>query len=203
MRALIRILKKFLISTLFLGVVWAAGLYQFVQLIPTQPQLSNQRVDAAIVLTGGAMRVEHGLAVVSSGKAREVFITGVNDDATPEHVIAAATSQADMPNQDNITLGYKARSTIGNSLEVKQWIESHNIHSIRIVTANYHMPRSLLEFHFMLPESMLMIADPVFPDGFDISRWVSDSNSRRLVMSEYHKYLAATLRHWLVRWQQL
>ena len=46
-------------------------------------------------------------------------------------------------------------NTNGNAIEAKQWIEQNGIKTITLVTANYHMPRSLLEFKKALPNTYL------------------------------------------------
>ena len=199
MRWLSKLLKRFFISTLLIGMAWAVCLWCYVASMPTEPQTSTVKVDAAIVLTGGAARIEHGFARVSEGVADQLFISGVNDETTPEHIIMTVKQSVKNISDEQVTLGYKARSTIGNAMEAGWWIGENRITSIRLITANYHMPRSLLEFNDSLPADIHIITDPVFPDGFDISRWLSDSNSRRLVMSEYHKFIASYIRHWILK----
>lgn len=192
---------KLVIVAILLVTWWAYGLFYFVDQIPTQPTISKQKVDAAIVLTGGSKRIAHGFSRVANKLAEELFISGVNDDATPTHIVEQVKRKSRPVPANKITLGYKARTTIGNAEEVQEWIIQHNIRSIRLITANYHMPRSLHEFSLVLPHAVEVLPDPVFPKGFDITRWKEDSNSRRLVMSEYHKWLASHLRHFFVRMQ--
>ena len=42
--------------------------------------------------------------------------------------------------------------------------------SLRLVTANYHMPRSLLEFRRAMP-ALHIVPHPVFPDNFKRDDW--------------------------------
>lgn len=181
------------------GIGWMLGLSVFVSQIPKEVNSSQFTTDAAIVLTGGSKRVHHGFIRVAEGLAKQVFVSGVNNDATPKAVIDQASKEVSEISEDDITLGYDARSTIGNAEEVKHWVKESHITSIRVITANYHMPRSLSELRFVLDKSVIIIADPVFPDKFDINGWLSDSNSRRLVFSEYHKFLASKFRHILIK----
>ena len=192
---------KLIISTIFIGLIWMFGLLYFIDQIPKQRTKSKQQVDAAIVLTGGSKRIEHGFSRVANRLAKELFISGVNNKATPAHIVEQVKRQSRPVDNDKITLGYKAHSTIGNAEEVQRWIIVNDIQSIRLITANYHMPRSLHEFGLVLPHTVQVIPDPVFPKGFDIRRWLEDSNSRRLVMNEYHKFLISHVRHFIVRMQ--
>ena len=86
-----------------------------------------------------------------------------------------------------------ADNTRGNAEETADWIRREKIISIRIVTASYHMPRSLLEFHQVLPAGITIIPHPVFPGGFLTESWWRDVNALKLAISEYHKYLLACL----------
>jgi len=65
--------------------------------------------------------------------------------------------------------------------------------SLRLVTAWYHMPRSLLELDRAMPE-IEIIAHPVFPDETSQEYWWASRSTVVLLASEYGKYLAALLR---------
>jgi uncharacterized SAM-binding protein YcdF (DUF218 family) len=62
--------------------------------------------------------------------------------------------------------------------------------SLRLVTASYHMPRSLLEFSRALP-AIEVVSHPVFPQGLDQSRWWDSGETAGLLVGEYLKYLLA------------
>ena len=61
--------------------------------------------------------------------------------------------------------------------------------TVRLVTANYHMPRSLMEFGAAMPGVKLV----PYPVAADTLRMLSWENAKRL-QGEYVKYLASTLR---------
>jgi uncharacterized SAM-binding protein YcdF (DUF218 family) len=65
--------------------------------------------------------------------------------------------------------------------------------SLRLVTAWYHMPRSLLELDRAMPE-IEIIAHPVFPDEVNQEQWWVSRATMLLLASEYGKYLGALLR---------
>jgi uncharacterized SAM-binding protein YcdF (DUF218 family) len=191
---------------MLLALLWAAGFVWFMLQIPTQENSSTERVDAVVVLTGGAGRINHGLQRMKEGKAEQIFISGVNDAATAEHIIKQTVAQ-DAPEMldtkhNEMVLGYEATSTIGNADEVSAWVKKNKVHSIRLVTANYHMPRSLYEFHQVMPSNLIIMPDPVFPKDFALKDWWRMGNSSDLLLSEYHKLLAAYLRHRLIAWHK-
>ena len=65
--------------------------------------------------------------------------------------------------------------------------------SLRLVTASYHMPRSLIEFHSAMPGTPI-VPHPVATDGFRREAWWAWPGTLRLVVSEYNKTLAALAR---------
>ena len=75
--------------------------------------------------------------------------------------------------------------------ETAAWIRSEGYTSLRLVTASYHMPRSLYEFRRLLPPEVAIVPHPVFPASFFLNDWWRWHGSARLAVSEYHKYLVA------------
>lgn len=201
-----RIIRRLLISSLILISLWFAGLIWFLQTVPSSANDSDTQVDAAIVLTGGQGRVDLGLKRLAEGKAKKLFISGVNNHATPQHIIEPALKRASedlaLPKAAPIELGYNATSTIGNAAEVVEWVENERVTSIRLITANYHMPRSLLEFKETLPLHITILPDPVFPSGFHKADWWKGGESSHLLLSEYHKLIASYLRHRVIAWHK-
>ena len=73
-------------------------------------------------------------------------------------------------------------------------MRDNGFRSLRLVTANYHMPRSLLQFRHALPDATI-IAHPVFPDHVKQDSWWQWPGTARLIIGEYNKFLVAwTLR---------
>ena len=157
----------------------------FLNEIPRIPVQSSDTADAAIILTGGDKRIEEGVKILQNKHVKKVFITGVNQRIRNKKEIPYIE---ELNKANNIEIGREALTTSGNALEAKEWIEKNHIKSIKIVTANYHMPRSVLEFKHHLPEVSIDVY-PVFPDKFDINKWWYDKNTLTLVLKEYTKYI--------------
>ncbi len=187
---------KKLIPLLFL--IWGTGLVGFISLIPYEPVQDNQTTDAIVVLTGGGLRLDRGFQLLAEHRAQKMFISGVEDGITLASILRKKEyhGYAGQISPQDITLGYKARSTVGNAEETAGWIVEHHIKSIRLVTGNYHMPRSELELHYAIP-GIVIIPEPVFPGHFEHNEWWQWGDSIKLVLSEYHKYLASILLHLL------
>ncbi|PIR31760.1 MAG: hypothetical protein COV36_07030, partial [Alphaproteobacteria bacterium CG11_big_fil_rev_8_21_14_0_20_44_7] len=121
--------------------LWLGGLLAFYERIPAQEADISIDADAIIVLTGGDKRIEEGAKLLSRNKTIEMLITGVGKEVRLEELLQNVPEVA-----NSVTLGRRAKTTIGNAIEAQEWVESKNINSIILVTANYHMPRALLVF---------------------------------------------------------
>lgn len=177
-----------------LGLLWMLGWMWFAAATASmKPQNEDIKSDAIIVLTGGDKRVNTGLDLLAEGKAKSLFISGVNKDVKPEELIALwpGNHQKLLP---HITLGYTADNTASNGSESQEWARQNDVHSIRLVTSNYHMMRSYLIFKQNMPD-LIIHKHPVVPDDFE--PWTKPFWN--LTFSEYNKFLATWLRLDLLR----
>jgi len=193
-----RLLRRILISFLLFFTAWLAGLGWFISQIPMQPAPADLHTDAIVVLTGGSGRVEYGLQLLAEGTSDKLFISGVHDNTSTETLIHRAPDAIQpILATKSITIGHQAENTIGNAEETKNWLAKENLHSIRLITTNYHMPRSLGEFQ-QIAGNITIVPTPVFTEEFFLSHILTDRETRIRLFSEYHKFLASKLRHWLV-----
>ncbi|HVZ02612.1 MAG TPA: YdcF family protein [Dongiaceae bacterium] len=179
---------------------WAIGLLAFIAAIPQPDRTAeaDRPTDAIIVLTGGGDRLAEGFRLLDRGLARRLLISGVAQGVTLEQLIDRLGDQRDsVPAASElaccVTLGYAAESTVGNAEESADWLRSNGAKSVRLVTANYHMLRSQLEFRRALPD-ITVIANPVFPPEVRDPTWFLKPHTLLLLMNEYHKYLIAFAR---------
>lgn len=185
----------FVIRTLSLALVLltalAIGFLWFAAALPEGVEAPEHETDAIVVLTGGGERLTEGLRLLAEGQGNYLLITGVNPEVTLPEILAMAP---DLPAElgERVELGYAADDTYGNAVEAAAFMTSRGLDSLRLVTASYHMPRSLLEFRRALPEAEI-VAHPVFPRGLDQARWWNDGDSAALLVGEYLKYLLAVL----------
>ena len=185
-------IKKIKYLLLIIILFWATGFYWFSTLIPETSNKNTSTVDAIIVLTGGGLRLEKGFELLAQKQAKKMFISGVEEGITLNNLFNNKEYREfnGKFSNEEITLGYKAHSTVGNAIEATNWIKQQNINSIILVTGNYHIPRSLHEFKKLNP-TLTIISEPVFPKKFENNRWWLHYDSLRLVVSEYNKYLAS------------
>ncbi|MBV9736039.1 MAG: YdcF family protein [Acidisphaera sp.] len=166
---------------------WAAGFLWFVQVAeiaaPPPPQ-----ADGIVVLTGGADRVRTGLELLREGRAGRLLISGAARGSDLAEMAGLAGLDP-RPLESRVTVGHAAASTRGNAQETAEWAHSHDLHSLIVVTASYHMPRAMAELGRVLPDTALYPA-PVVPPALR----AGDSRAvLRLLASEYTKWLATEL----------
>ncbi len=190
---MISFLKKLLIL-LILGFV--AGLFWYAGQIPAAPSGYTQRTDAVIVLTGGSKRLGKGFRLLRERKAKELLITGVGKGVTLAELLSQQQldSLEDAIDARAISLDYAAISTATNATAAHDWMEQKGFKTARLVTANYHMPRALLEFGAAMP-TIEFYPEPVFPEKeFQQDAWYMEPNSIKLLTLEYLKYIVTSLK---------
>ncbi|HEX4185780.1 MAG TPA: YdcF family protein [Stellaceae bacterium] len=166
------------------GFIWFAA--------PPSPENQPAPTDAIVVLTGGRLRLQSGMDLLRDGKGRKLFVSGVNQQVDLNELLRISGNAPDWAICCT-ALGHDADDTIGNARETAQWMRRQGFSSLRLVTAWYHMPRSLLELNRAMPE-VEIIAHPVFPDEVSQEHWWAARGTALLLASEYGKYLGALLR---------
>jgi uncharacterized SAM-binding protein YcdF (DUF218 family) len=157
--------------------VWALGFLWFTVALPQPADAVS--TDAVIVPTGGAGRIGQGLDVLEGGLARQLLVTGVDPEVTPDEF--AAEFEVDEAQMDCcVTLGFRAVDTRTNATETAQWVEQNEVRSLRLVTTDWHMRRAAGEL------------DRTLPDGVEVVRdAVPSEPSLASLFLEYHKLIAS------------
>ena len=190
-------MRSLLSLLMFASMLWLLALGWFVGTMPTKLLPVDEKADAIIVLTGGTERVEHGIVMLAEQVAPVLFISGVGEDATEAEILDAHATQEIREKiyetGGEIVLDHISRSTVSNADQSAMFIQKRGIKTIRLVTADYHMKRALLEFRLSNPD-LTILADPVFPKRFKRHAWWAHDNTRRLLFSEFYKYYIVLLR---------
>lgn len=179
-----RSVRLFRRIVIFLVGAYLVGFALFASHLPKPPHKIG-KVDGIVALTGGGMRVDAAVALFEKGVGERLLISGVNPQATKADLkkLAHGKKRFDCC----ADLGYAAENTFGNAKEAATWARFYHYKRIVLVTARYHMPRSLAEFHDVMPE-LKVVPYPVDPEP-GVGSWAK----LRTLHNEYFKYLAVTI----------
>lgn len=171
-----------------LVVLYVIGFVIFVTNLPAPSHIHPAQ--GIVALTGGDERLAAAVNLLENREGQRLLVSGVHP----------ATTKAELKKLSHggkrfdccADMGYIASNTRGNAQEAANWARAHRFHSLIVVTARYHMPRSLTEFQAAMPDIALE-AYPVEPLDIDLSGWWHDPRALHVLHSEYAKYLASTV----------
>lgn len=159
-----------------LVIFWALGFVWFSIALPDPHRGGSS--DAVVVLTGGEGRIDRGLEALRKNWASQMLVAGVDKDVRPvefavEYKVDSTTMAC------CVTLGFRSVDTRSNARETAQWAAANKMHSLRLVTSDWHMRRAAFELRQALPGGVTIIRDAV-----------PTRPSFRILFLEYHKLLA-------------
>jgi len=180
----------------------AVGFVRFVDHLPS-PSTDQSTTDAIVVLTGGSDRIANALALLEAGKAERLFVSGVHRGVGVGELLkidrtSPNSGESDAALAARIDLGDMAGDTFGNSVESVAWMRANRFKTMRLVTADYHMPRALIEFRMEAPDLQIVV-NPIRPSRTQNIPWWRDRPMFGLLLGEYGKYLIAKWRYLFVR----
>jgi len=148
------------------------------------PGDSDTPTDAIVVPTGGAGRIDRGIALLQAHAAKRMLVTGVDRDVRP---IELAIEYRVSPRlfECCIDLGREAVDTRSNGEETARWVAAHGYRSIRLVTSSWHMPRARMELGHALGSDVTIVSDPVQSEA-----------GLGMLFREYNKYLVRRIALW-------
>ncbi len=159
-----------------LALAWALGFALFMVSLG-KPVDAGLKTDAIVVPTGGPGRIDRGIVLLQEKAAKRMLITGTDPTVRP---IELAVQYKTPPRLFRccIDLGHEAVDTRSNADETATWVRERGYKSVRLVTADWHMPRAKLELSYALGSDVEIVGDGV------------RTNPRfTMLLREYHKYL--------------
>jgi uncharacterized SAM-binding protein YcdF (DUF218 family) len=169
--------------------IWLIGLLAFAGRVDhSTPAAPPPVSDGVVALTGASdARITAAMALLETGKARRMLVSGVNPTTSRAEVRGVA--KADRHIYDCcVDLGYQATDTVGNARETAHWVDAEGYHSLILVTSDFHMPRALLELKAALPD-VTITPYAIRTTELDAHHWWRTSDGLRRMTLEYCKYL--------------
>ena len=172
-----------------------AMLQHFILTLPKPASGDVSITDGIVVATGGQARIEEGLRLLSEGRASQMLVTGVGtgiSHTSLKRTLRLTTAQI-RALECCVDLDAAARDTIGNARSAALWADANALKSLRLVTANYHLPRAQNEFQRAFPDTSLHVF-AVLPPDLKLDTWYRHWPSAKLLVREYGKYLVSLIR---------
>lgn len=141
----------------------------------------SRHTDAAVVITGGAGRIEHAMEVLQQGKVGRLLISGADPSVRKVDLVHRLGGKKALLDCC-VDLGSESVDTRSNAEEAKRWLAKHHYRSFRLITSDWHMRRALYEFDRVLGDHYEIVPDAV-----------PTQPSFLTLFSEYNKYLLRRL----------
>ncbi|MDC0074525.1 YdcF family protein [Alphaproteobacteria bacterium] len=192
-------IKKLITYTIYISIsfliILLFGFFIFLYSTIFSYKTDDRYTDAVVVFTGSPGRLNEGVKILEKKLAKKMLVTGVNSNTIhkTEEWLSNLTSQYDCC----IELGVQAQNTEGNARETLDWIKANKFTSIRLVTANYHMPRSVIELKRFAEKKLTIIKHPTNDHSSKKNKIITYEISYIILFfREYLKYLYS-LKNWI------
>jgi uncharacterized SAM-binding protein YcdF (DUF218 family) len=183
---------------------WGIGFGWYVYDVSTRATSANDNMlfsapvpatTAILVLTGGSERIATGLNLLQTGVGTKLFVSGAGAGADYAQLFAGLPRDPALE-ACCIALGHQAGNTVGNAAEAAAWLaQNPQTTSMVLVTAHYHMLRSMLEFRQLLPAKITLVPYPVAPLRVPLAGWWQRPQTISLLATEYTKLLFTIVRY--------
>ena len=165
--------------------LYALGFVLFAFTLGKPAKANVAATDAAVVLTGGAGRIEHAIDVLKDHKARRLLVAGVDPSVTKPDLVRRIPGSSKWLNCC-VDLGSESVDTRSNAEEAGRWLSRHDYRSLRLITSDWHMRRARYEFDKVLGRKYTLVSDAVRTEPSFLT-----------LFGEYNKYLLRRLAVWV------
>ena len=164
--------------------IYALGFVLFAFTLGKPASAKAAGTDAAIVLTGGAGRIEHAIDVVREGKAKRLLIAGADPSVTKRDLAQRIRGSGALL-KCCVDLGSESVDTRTNAEEAQRWLSQHRFQSVRLITSDWHMRRARYEFEKVLGSKYRLVTDGVRTEPSFVT-----------LFGEYNKYVLRRIAVW-------
>lgn len=171
--------------TSFFLLVYLLGFALFAVTLGEPAPADAGKTEALVVITGGKGRIEHAADVLAQGKARRMLIAGADPSVTKADLKRRLRKHGRLLDCC-VDLGSESVDTRSNAEEAKRWLDRRKMHSLRLITSDWHMRRALYEFRRHLGPDYRIVSDAV------VTR-----PGLMTLFGEYNKYVLRRLAVWM------
>lgn len=164
--------------------LYVVGFVVFAFTLGEPAPASAPATDAAVVLTGGPGRLQHGLDALSGQKAERLLVAGTDPSVTMADITRRFPASRHWL-ACCVDLGTESVDTRTNAEEAKRWLDKNGYKSLRLITSDWHMRRARYEFRRVLGDKYRVVPDAVETEPSFIT-----------LFGEYNKYLLRRVAVW-------
>lgn len=164
---------------------YAVGFILFAVTLGKPAAKDAEKTDAVVVITGGAGRIEHGIAVLERGKAGRLLVAGADPSVTKKDLVKRLGGKQRLL-RCCVDLGSESVDTRSNAEEAERWLERRKFRSLRLITSDWHMRRARYEFRKVLGGKYELVTDAVRSEPSFLT-----------LFGEYNKYVLRRVAVWL------
>ena len=163
---------------------YALGFILFAFTLGKPAPADSPPTDAAIVLTGGPGRLEHGIDVLRQHQAGRLLVAGADPSVTKADIARRIQGSAKLL-KCCVDLGSESVDTRSNAEEAGRWLAQRHLSSVRLITSDWHMRRARYEFQKVLGGKYRLVTDAVRTEP----RFLT-------LFGEYNKYVLRRVAVW-------
>ncbi len=152
------LLSGFLLSAFFVKE------YKNVQLQIVNSWIEDQSADCAVVLTGGPGRIKEGMGLLASGAVKKLIISGVYTQSELRDLFSEWPYYSNLHEED-IVLEKFSKTTYGNALQTRTFVEGFRCEDLILVTSQLHMYRAYKTFKSVFPRGFIIKKRAVIGTG--------------------------------------
>jgi uncharacterized SAM-binding protein YcdF (DUF218 family) len=165
----------------FILVLYALGFILFTVTLGKPVAADAGRTEAIVVITGGSGRIERGIEVLESGRARRLLVAGADPAVTKRDLIRRLGGHRRLVNCC-VDLGSESVDTRSNAEEASRWLARHGYRSFRLITSDWHMRRARYDFREVLGDRYKIVPDAIRTEPHFMT-----------LFGEYNKYVLRRL----------
>jgi uncharacterized SAM-binding protein YcdF (DUF218 family) len=181
-------------GTVLLLALWIADLGRFVSDIFSEATPTTASVDLVAVLTGGQGRLKEALLAFRGGEGKYLLISGTSEESNLGEILRVNHVENFPPElRDRVLIDSHSLSTPDNVHEIVTLLLDKKLKSVKVITSNYHLPRTMkllgreLVQRFPGEQDLQVFQLPVESPNFPRTGWWKLPISWQILLSEYFK----------------
>ena len=153
----------FFIALLILVITYfLVELFHFKEKIIAAENYPNPKNTNIVILTGGTNRIKDGFDIINKFDEKSKYTIKILVSGTGKGFTKLSLQNMLSPDFDLklikccVELDAISQNTYSNAKQTLKWSIRNNIKEFILITSNYHMPRSILEFKNKMPDIRIL-----------------------------------------------